>query len=100
MLKFITIALIYISMVQAFAPLGAHVSKTKVQAPSNTQINGLFGEEEEERKALTRDSEPEDFFATNTDKMSDEEKIPIAVAGLLGISLPFIFGLIALYASK
>jgi hypothetical protein len=36
----------------------------------------------------------------NTDKMSDQEKIPIAVAGMLGISLPFILGLIALYASK
>jgi len=32
--------------------------------------------------------------------MSDEEKIPIAIAGLVGISAPFILGLIALYASK
>jgi hypothetical protein len=32
--------------------------------------------------------------------MSDEEKFPIALAGLAGISLPFILGLIALYASK
>lgn len=36
----------------------------------------------------------------NTDKMSDEEKLPIALAGLAGISLPFILGLIALYAAK
>ena len=36
----------------------------------------------------------------NTDKMSDEEKIPIALAGLAGISLPFILGLIALYSAK
>ena len=36
----------------------------------------------------------------NTDKMSDEEKIPIAIAGILGISLPFILGLIALYSAK
>jgi hypothetical protein len=36
----------------------------------------------------------------NTDKMSDEEKIPIAIAGLVGISLPFILGLIALYAAR
>ena len=36
----------------------------------------------------------------NTDKMSDEEKIPIALAGLAGISLPFILGLIALYAAQ
>ena len=46
------------------------------------------------------DSEPEDFFSTNTDKMSDKEKIPLAIAGLVGISLPFIFGLIALYSAK
>jgi len=37
---------------------------------------------------------------SNTDKMSDEEKIPIALAGLAGISLPFILGLIALYAAQ
>jgi hypothetical protein len=37
---------------------------------------------------------------SNTDKLSDEEKIPIAIAGLVGISLPFIMGLIALYAAK
>jgi hypothetical protein len=39
-------------------------------------------------------------YHRNTDKMSDEEKIPIAVAGLVGISLPFILGLIALYAAR
>lgn len=32
--------------------------------------------------------------------MSDEEKLPIALAGLLFISLPFVAGLIALYAAK
>ena len=37
---------------------------------------------------------------TKDGKMSDEEKIPIALAGLAGISLPFILGLIALYSAK
>jgi hypothetical protein len=37
---------------------------------------------------------------SNTDKMTDEEKIPIALVGLVGISLPFILGLIALYAAR
>lgn len=37
---------------------------------------------------------------SNTDKMSDQEKLPIAIAGLVGISLPFILGLIALYSAK
>jgi hypothetical protein len=60
---------------------------------------GFFGGDEDAKK-LTRDNEPEQYFATNTDKMSDQEKIPIAVGGLLFISLPFILGLIALYASK
>jgi hypothetical protein len=32
--------------------------------------------------------------------MSDEEKLPIAIAGLVGISLPFVLGMIALYAAK
>ena len=36
----------------------------------------------------------------NTDKMSDEEKLPIAIAGVAFIALPFIAGLIALYAAQ
>jgi hypothetical protein len=36
----------------------------------------------------------------NTDKMTDQEKIPLAIAGILFITLPFLAGLIALYASK
>eukprot|EP00816_Leptocylindrus_hargravesii_P013939 CAMPEP_0196810292 /NCGR_PEP_ID=MMETSP1362-20130617/10109_1 /TAXON_ID=163516 /ORGANISM="Leptocylindrus danicus, Strain CCMP1856" /LENGTH=60 /DNA_ID=CAMNT_0042185215 /DNA_START=168 /DNA_END=350 /DNA_ORIENTATION=+ len=55
---------------------------------------------DEEPKTLTRENEPEEYFATNMDKMTDEEKIPVAIAGLAFISLPFIAGLIALYASK
>lgn len=32
--------------------------------------------------------------------MTDEEKIPIAIAGVAAITIPFIAGLIALYAAK
>ena len=39
-------------------------------------------------------------FLSNTDKMSDAEKLPIAIAGIAFITLPFLAGLIALYASK
>jgi hypothetical protein len=39
-------------------------------------------------------------FFRNTDKMSDQEKIPIALAGVAFIALPFIAGLIALYSAK
>mmetsp|Transcript_3423 Transcript_3423/g.8141 ORF Transcript_3423/g.8141 Transcript_3423/m.8141 type:complete len:106 (-) Transcript_3423:274-591(-) len=81
----------------AFAP-SSQISSNAC-ATSTTPLFGAF-DGEQERTALTRDSEPEEFFATNTDKMSDEEKIPIALAGLAGISLPFIAGLIALYAAQ
>ena len=40
------------------------------------------------------------LFCSNTDKMSDAEKLPIALAGIAFITLPFIAGLIALYAAK
>jgi len=58
-----------------------------------------FGMDEEPKK-LTRDSEPDEFFSSPMDKMSDQEKLPIALGGLAFISLPFIAGLIALYSSK
>lgn len=32
--------------------------------------------------------------------MSDEEKLPIAIAGVAFITLPFIAGLIALYSAQ
>ena len=64
------------------------------------------------RKALIRDNRQTDslvfllivyyvtLFCSNTDKMSDAEKLPIALAGIAFITLPFIAGLIALYAAK
>ena len=39
-------------------------------------------------------------FYRNTDKMTDAEKIPIAIAGIAFITLPFLAGMIALYAAK
>jgi hypothetical protein len=36
----------------------------------------------------------------NTDKMSDKEKLPLALAGVAFITLPFLAGMIALYAAK
>ncbi|GMH65137.1 hypothetical protein TrRE_jg6466, partial [Triparma retinervis] len=59
----------------------------------------FFGEDED-AKPLTRDNEPDEFFTAKMDDMSDAEKLPIALAGLAGISLPFLLGLIALYAAK
>lgn len=40
------------------------------------------------------------MFFRNTDKMTDAEKIPIAIAGVAFITLPFVAGLIALFASQ
>jgi len=67
---------------------------------SRRPINMGFGLGDEPPKKLTRDSEPEDYFKTNMDKMTDSEKIPVALLGLFFISLPFVAGLIALYAAK
>ncbi len=60
----------------------------------------MFGEDPDAPKSLTRDNEPEEYFSSKMDEMSDAEKLPIALAGLAGISLPFVFGMIALYAAK
>ena len=112
---FILLAIVA-AMTTAFSPSSSTVSR-RVQSISSssssyvrtslsdhivgrrsTSLNIDLGEPEREK--LTRDTEPDEFFSTNTDKMSDSEKLPIAIAGLVGISLPFILGLIALYAAK
>eukprot|EP00538_Stauroneis_constricta_P003626 CAMPEP_0119546088 /NCGR_PEP_ID=MMETSP1352-20130426/648_1 /TAXON_ID=265584 /ORGANISM="Stauroneis constricta, Strain CCMP1120" /LENGTH=85 /DNA_ID=CAMNT_0007590751 /DNA_START=185 /DNA_END=442 /DNA_ORIENTATION=+ len=85
-------------MSQAFVPQTSVGTAFSTKARVPVSVNGFMGDPE--RESLSRESEPEDYFQTNTDKMSDEEKIPIALAGLAGISLPFILGLIALYAAK
>ena len=64
-----------------------------------TRVNMGFGLDEEPKK-LTRENEPDEYFTSQMDKMSDAEKFPIAMGGLAFISLPFIAGLIALYSSK
>mmetsp|Transcript_29487 Transcript_29487/g.50197 ORF Transcript_29487/g.50197 Transcript_29487/m.50197 type:complete len:103 (-) Transcript_29487:354-662(-) len=86
----------------AFSPSASRVHSVSSTSSSSraAPLNMVFGGDGEEPKKLTRENEPDEFFSTNTDKMSDEEKIPIAIAGLVGISLPFIAGLIALYAAK
>ena len=94
---FILLAIVA-AMTTAFSPSSSTVSRRVQSISSSTALNIDLGEPEREK--LTRDTEPDEFFSTNTDKMSDSEKLPIAIAGLVGISLPFILGLIALYAAK
>lgn len=84
----------------AFAP-ATQFARTQLSRPNvATSINMGFGMGDEPPKKLTRENEPEEYFTSEMDKMSDAEKLPIALAGLAGISLPFIAGLIFLYASK
>ena len=51
---------------------------------------------------LTRDSEPEEFFSTNMDSMSDADKLknPVVIGGVAILVLPFIVGLVVLATGK
>ena len=51
---------------------------------------------------LTRDSEPDEFFSTNMDSMSDAEKLknPVVIGGVAILVLPFIVGLVVLATGK
>merc|ERR1711966_25786 len=55
-----------------------------------------------EPRGLTRDNEPEEFFKTNMDDMTDEEKLksPTVIIGLAILVLPFFAGIIALNVYK
>lgn len=59
------------------------------------QFGGFGGPE---RDGLTRDNEPDEYFATNFDKMTDEEKFksPGVYIGLAILVLPFLVGVVAL----
>ena len=91
-----------VSLSHAFAPT-SQLSNVNVNVNKSTatRMNMGFGMGDgDEPKTLTRENEPEEYFSTNLDKMSDADKIPIAIGGFLFISLPFVAGMIALYASK
>lgn len=80
----------------AFAPN----SIAKSVSTKNTLKMGFGMGDGEKPKKLTRENEPDEYFSSNLDKMSDSEKLPLAIGGLVVISLPFIAGLIALYSAK
>jgi hypothetical protein len=86
----------------AFAPsTPLTVIRSGTSAPAKTIVNMGFGlGDGDGPKKLTRENEPDEFFSSKMDEMSDQEKLPVALAGLAFISLPFIAGLIALYSSK
>jgi hypothetical protein len=96
------IAILVIASTNAFAPAPMNtIQRTTSNTSNNTPLNMGFGMGDgEEPKVLTRDNEPDEYFSSKMDKMSDAEKLPVALGGLAFISLPFVAGLIALYASK
>ena len=102
-MRSLVILLAMVATVAAFSP-GSMTRRVAVRSSSSSSssspLNMGFGAPDPDQKRMTRDNEPDEYFVTNTDKMSDEEKLPIAIMGLVGISLPFILGLIALYAAK
>merc|ERR1719401_2858795 len=62
-----------------------------------------FGQKPDtEQRGLSRDSEPDEFFSTNMDDMSDAEKLksPVVIGGVALIVAPFIIGCIALAAGR
>ena len=103
-MRSLVILLAMVATVAAFSP-GSMTRRVAVRSSSSSSsssspLNMGFGAPDPDQKRMTRENEPDEYFVTNTDKMSDEEKLPIAIMGLVGISLPFILGLIALYAAK
>ena len=67
-----------------------------VAVPLTVRMQMFGGSEKPE--GLTRDNEPEEFFKTNMDDMTDAEKIksPVVIGGLALLIAPFIVGAIAL----
>jgi|EP00979_Chaetoceros_neogracilis_P009447 hypothetical protein len=97
---FAVLATILIST-NAFAPSTSFtVSSKTANAPVSKTTVFLGLGPDDESKRMTRENEPDEYFSSKMDDMSDSEKLPIALGGLAFISLPFIFGLIALYSSK
>ena len=67
-----------------------------VPTPRMARPSMQFGKPE--RDGLTRDNEPDEFFSTNMDSMTDEEKFksPVVIGGLALLLAPFLVGAIAL----
>mmetsp|Transcript_6861 Transcript_6861/g.8222 ORF Transcript_6861/g.8222 Transcript_6861/m.8222 type:complete len:110 (+) Transcript_6861:18-347(+) len=52
----------------------------------------LLGGDDEDRKPLTRDEEPDEYFASDFESLSTQEKLkdPLVIIGLVSIFFPFI----------
>ena len=125
--------ILFVASVQALqlqpAPLRPVAAAAPLRVPASP-VCQFGGKPDTEPKGLSRDSEPEEFFATNmgalllhiicasrfaaspyvcalvahgcADDMSDAEKLksPVVIGGVAILVLPFVIGMIALYASK
>ena len=67
-------------------------------APMRARPSMQFGGGKPEKQGLTRDNEPDEFFKSSFDDLSDAEKLksPAVVGGLVLLIAPFIVGAIAL----
>ena len=97
--------LAFFALLGGSSALLAQGPRAAVSTPQRAMVSRLglpptmqFGGNKNEPKGLTRDAEPDQFFKTNMDDMSDAEKIksPVVLGGLLLLIGPFIIGAIAL----
>ena len=90
-------------LVALFAPALSLLVQPRVAMPSVRAARAVgpsmqFGGNKDEPKGLSRDDEPEEFFKSSFDDLSDGEKLkePAIIGGLIVIVAPFIVGAIAL----
>lgn len=72
---------------RAVASQRRHRESSRVQA---TMILG-GGEDDEDKPKLTRETEPDQYFASNFETLSAQDKLkdPLVIIGLLSIFFPF-----------
>merc|ERR1711892_396136 len=80
----------------------ADVGASPLRGPAAPRCQ--FGQKkpDTEQKGISRDSEPEEFFASDWDDLSDAEKLksPVVIGGIALIVGPFLIGAIALAAGR
>ena len=83
-------------LVQPRLTVGAAVAPMRAHPSMQFGFGG--GGDDEKSQGLTRDNEPDEFFKSSFDDLSDAEKLksPAVVIGLGLLIAPFIVGAIAL----
>ena len=80
----------------------AAVSASPLRVPAAPRCQFGQKKDDTEQKGISRDNEPEEFFASDWDDLSDAEKLksPVVIGGIALIVGPFIIGAIALAAGR